>query len=83
MTGTMIITDETPQIRKILQNAIDEIRQLTPQVKVEYIDYDQGYISEADADILRQIVQKDNRGEIEYISAEEFQAKMHQRGFAW
>ena len=40
MIGTTIITEETPQIAQILQNAIREIRKLSPQVRVEYVDYE-------------------------------------------
>ena len=68
----MIITEETPQITQILQNAIQEIRRISPQVKVEYINYDQDYISKADANTLREIVEQDNRNEIKYLDEEEF-----------
>ena len=37
MIGTTIITEETPQIAQILQNAIREIRKLSPQVRVEVL----------------------------------------------
>lgn len=75
MIGTTIITEETPQIAQILQNAIREIRKLSPQVRVEYIDYDKEYISKADADTLRELVAKDDLGEIEYLSESELKQR--------
>lgn len=40
MIGANIIADNTPQVANIIQRAVEEIRQISSQVKVEYIDYD-------------------------------------------
>ena len=44
MFGANIIADNTPQVAQIIQRAVEEIRQISSQVKVEYIDYDKSLI---------------------------------------
>lgn len=79
MIATTIIAEETPQIAQILQNAIQEIKHLTPQVKVEV----QPRLSQEDAEYLRAVVAKAERGELKTITSQEFETKMHEKGFAW
>ncbi|MCI6989359.1 MAG: hypothetical protein MR902_07355 [Campylobacter sp.] len=70
---TTITTEETPQIAKILQNAIEEIKQISQEVKVEYTNQDAIYKpSEADKKDLQEILALREKGELEYISHEEF-----------
>lgn len=40
MIITTITVEETPQIAKILQDAIQEIKKLSPKVRVEYTNHE-------------------------------------------
>lgn len=40
MISATITAKESPQIMEIIQNAVEQIRQLSPQVRVEYTNHE-------------------------------------------
>lgn len=71
IVSTTITTKETPQIAKIIQNAIEQIKELSPQVRVEYTSHDEYDVSQADKDDMKEILTLRERGELEYVSLKE------------
>lgn len=71
IVSTTITTKETPQIAKIIQNAIEQIKELSPQVRVEYTSHDEYDVSQADKDDMKEILALIERGELEYVSLKE------------
>ncbi|MBK3498182.1 hypothetical protein JJB27_03705 [Campylobacter fetus subsp. venerealis] len=75
ISQTIIITEETPQIAKILQDAIQEIKRLSPHTRVDYTNYShevEYQLSDADREDVREILAKREKGELEFISHNKF-----------
>lgn len=67
-----ITTKETPQIIEILQNAIEQIRQINQEVSAEYTNYEIKYdISQTDKDDMKEILALREREKLEYVSLKE------------
>lgn len=67
-----ITTKETPQIIEILQNAIEQIRQINQEVSAEYTNYEMEYdISQDDKDDMKEILALREREKLEYVSLKE------------
>lgn len=74
MIAITITTEDTPQINQILQNAIEEIRRLSPRVIVEYTNHNHELeyeMTKADRDDMKEILAQRERGELKYATIEE------------
>lgn len=77
MTTLNIQTNASKSTIKALK---DLIYSIDPEA---YIEDGSGYLSKEDEEDLRQIVEKNERGELEFLSESEFSEKMAQKGYEW
>lgn len=77
MTTLNIQTNASKSTIKALK---DLIYSIDPEA---YIEDESGYLSKEDEEDLRQIVEKNERGELEFLSESEFSEKMAQKGYEW